>query len=631
MTSLNPDPNPAPSPDPVALRQRRAATWPGRRAARPTGAYDLDPPVRGDPDTPGAAGLEVHFAGEDGRTATFSFATLPLSGLHADLAAAFARLTGPAGGLRTLTSAKGAWEMLGRLVRFLDGLARPPRDVTRLTARHLRRFELRRRQTCNPRSVAHDLGNVRRLLCSITPQSRLRPDVMDWLGQRCPCKRRSGVPGYSEQEFRRIMTAARSDVAAIRDRIHATERLLARVDTHPETLTAADRAAAAWLQPIARTGQVPIVRVPGGVVFDNVEMLTLAKQLYPVDADLAPLLVLGVGLTGRNSETLKELPASHELLEARAVTLELVKRRRGPNNIHEQVHWEVGAPSRQLHTPGGYYLLVHELARRGRAFSGSASVWSIWNVQSGHISPFAKNLNRRLYLGAWAQKHDLRSDDGQPLKLTLNRLRTTVEVRTTKAAGGHLPTSARTNTMDVQFAHYLRGDPTVVEWAAEEVSAAVVDAEQHARQAHLRVLTGPEEQHAKDLAATAAQLGVEPETARQALAGELDTLVAACLNIDDSPFNEGRCQASFLTCLRCRNALATHRHLPGMLALLEQLDFERQTTDAELWWARHGPTWLTITEGVLPKFTPAEIERAKAAATPTVSLLELLHGPREQL
>jgi hypothetical protein len=514
------------------------------------------------------------------------------------------------------------------LLRFLDGPPRPPRDVTRLTARHLRQFELHRTRTCNQQVVANELRAVRRLLNEITPHDRFRPDVVEWSGRRWR-EHQSGAPGYSEQEFRQIMAAARRDVATVRDRIRAGERLLAHADTHPETLPAADRAAAIKLQAMAKTGQIPILRLPGHLR-DHVAMLTVAGQLFLLDADLAPLLVLGVGLTGRNGETLKELPASHELLERRAVAIELTKRRRGPNNIHEVVHWEVGPPSRQLHTPGGYYLLLHELASRGRMLSGSQTVWSIWNVRSGHVPPFAKDLGRALYINKWARKHNLVGDDGQPLELNLNRLKTTVEVRTTKAVGGHLPTSARTNSMDVQFAHYLRGDPSVQEWAAAEVTAAIHDAEQHARHAHLRVLAGPEAQHAQDLPATAAQLGVDPEVARQALAGELDTLVAACLDIDDSPFNDGRCQASFLTCLRCRNALATHRHLPGLLALLEQLDFERQTTDAEVWWARHGPTWLAITEDVLPKFTPAELEAARKAATPTVSLLDLLHGPREQ-
>jgi len=624
MTSPNPDSSAA-----GAASRQRAATWPGRRTVRPLGAYDPAPPIR---NAPTAGGVEVHFAGEDGRVGTFSFATLPLPGWHADLAASFARLTGPTGALRTMASAKSTWGALGRLLRFLDSLARPPGDPSRLTARHLRRFELHRQQTCQLRAVANDLRALRRLLGEITPRDRLRPEVVEWLGRRWHDAQRFGRPGYSEQEFRQIMAAARREVAAIRDRIRAGERLLAHADAHPDTLTGADRAAAAQLQQMARTGHVPVVCLPGRFARDHVAMLTLAKPLFLVDADLAPLLVLGVGLTGRNGETLKEFPATYELLEGRAVVLELVKRRRGPNNIHEVVHWEVGAPSRQLHTPGGYYLLLHELTRHGRAFSGSASVWSIWNVQSGHLSPFAKSLDRSLYFRKWARAHGLLGDDGQPLELSLNRLRTTVEVRTTKAAGGHLPTSARSNTMDVQFAHYLRGDPSVQEWAASEVAAAIGDAEQYARRAHLRVLTGPEQQHAQDLAATAGQLGVDAETARQALTGELDTLVAACLDIDHGPFNEGRCQASFLTCLRCENALATQRHLPGLLALLERLDFERQTIDADTWWVRHGQAWLAITNDVLPKFTPAEIEQAQtlADAAPTGSLLDLLYGPREQ-
>jgi hypothetical protein len=142
------------------------------------------------------------------------------------------------------------------------------------------------------------------------------------------------------------------------------------------------------------------------------------------------------------------------------------------------------------------------------------------------------------------------------------------------------------------------------------------------------VLADPVEQLRGDLAGTATQLGVDPQTASQALDGALDTLATACLDIDHGPFNQGRCQASFLACLQCSNALVTQRHLPGLVALLEQLDAQRQATDADTWWARHGPTWLAITQDVLPRFTPAEVARAQAA-TPAVSLLDLLGGPRE--
>jgi hypothetical protein len=572
-------------------------------------------------------GLEVGFQGEDGRTWKFSFATSPLPGWHIDLAAAFARRTGPTGTLRTLASAQDSWGTLQRLLGFLDTLPRPPQNATQLTVRHLRQFQLHRQRTCCELSLLNELRTLRRLLGAVAPD-RLRPEVVDWLAQRRPVSApHPGRSGYSNREFLQIMQAARGDVAAIRDRLRVSARLLTLAASQPHALDADQRASAAQLADIARTGEVPDLRVGGR--WDTAAQLRVARRLFVVEADLAPLLVLGVGVTGRNGETLKELPTAHELLDERVVAVELAKRRRGPGKAFQMVHWEIGQPSRQLHTPGGYYLLVEELCRRGRTFSASRSVWSSWNVRSGHVDPFEKQLHRPLYLRAWVRRHDLRGDDGQPLELDLNRLKTTVEVRRTKAAGGHLPSSTRTNTMDVLFSHYLRGDPTVLDWAADEVTAAINDAEQQARRAHLRVLAEPVEQAAQDLPALAGKLQVHPEIARQALAGELDTAFAACLDIRHSPFNDGICQASFLTCFQCPNALATQQHLPALLALLDRLEIARQAMDTGTWWDRHGRTWRAITEDILPRFTPAEIAKAKAAR-PADLPLDLLDGPKEQ-
>ncbi|MET8699849.1 hypothetical protein ABZW10_13400 [Kitasatospora sp. NPDC004723] len=43
-------------------------------------------------------------------------------------------------------------------------------------------------------------------------------------------------------------------------------------------------------------------------------------------------MILGVGLTGRNGETIKELPAEHQVLDGKAVQVRLTKRRRGPDH-----------------------------------------------------------------------------------------------------------------------------------------------------------------------------------------------------------------------------------------------------------------------------------------------------------
>jgi hypothetical protein len=604
-------------------RRLQVMTGPGRPAAQPDGAYEPAPAVRAAP-----AGLEVHFTGEDDRSQTFSCAALPLPTWHADLTITLARCTGPTGTMRTLASARHAWQLLARFVRFLDGLPNPPRDAAALTVAHLRQFTLHRTSSLQQAGAIQEGRALRRLLRELAAAGRLRPEVVEWLEQRQPnLRRRGGKPGYSDQEFRQIMAAARRDVVAIRDRIRAGGRLLEVGQRAPHTLDPGQRAIAAALAQIAATGEVPIPPGERDGPSGYVARLRLAGRLFLLDGDLAPLLLLGVGLSGRNGETIKELPAHHELLDGRVVAVELIKRRRGVGNTHQRVHWEIGPPSRQLHTPGGYYLLVHELAARGRAFTGAKLVWSIWNIHRGHLVPFQQRLHWYLGLNQWVRRHGLRDDDGQPLRLTLNRLKTTVEVRTTRAAGGHLPSAVRTNTMDVLFDHYLRGDPTVQEWAADEVTAALHDAEHHAHQAHLRVLAGPSET-THDPVAAAGQLGVDPAIARQALDGGLDTSFAACLDHDHSPFNDGPCQASFLSCLRCPNALVTHRHLPSLAALLERLEADRQSMDADAWWRRHGRAWLAITEEVLPKFTPAEVEQARATR-PDPALLDLLDGPRE--
>src|SRR5205823_3796740 len=87
----------------------RGATAPGRRAALPQPRYQPPPSTAVTPDE----GLLVAFAGEDGRRAVFRIDRLPLPGWHRPLATAWARRIGPAGGLRTKASVRGAWGSVG--------------------------------------------------------------------------------------------------------------------------------------------------------------------------------------------------------------------------------------------------------------------------------------------------------------------------------------------------------------------------------------------------------------------------------------------------------------------------------------------------------------------------------------
>ncbi|MEU9658729.1 hypothetical protein [Streptomyces chartreusis] len=627
---------------PVPPSRPAAASRPGkgRSSVMPDGPYE--------PEATRAEqlkSLKVTFTGEDGRTDVFNFANLSFPAFHSDLAAAFAVRTGPTGSLRTQSSATNLFAAVTRFLAFMDSLAQPPTSLAGLTVRHLERFRLHRLQSTNERTAVRDLSSIRLLLREVTPFDILAQDLRDYLRQPLWFREHNsrGLPGYSDREFRDLMAAARSDVVAIRDRIRRGERLLEAFRSDPASLSDDERTLAGHLDAMDRTGVVPVVRTHlRRPVLEG--RLEVARHLFLTDADLAPLFILGACLTGRNAETVKDLQARHRVLDDQAVSVTLTKRRRGKSKARETVHWETGgSDSRQLHTPGGFYLLLHQLTARSRRFSSSTRIWSIWAgtsgrpganwaikaASAGHIDPFADRLARTMHLNQFAERHGLKDDNGNPLQVSGNRIKTTVEVRTTKAMGGHLPSASRTNTLDVSFAHYLQGDPVVREWADEVLTTALSEAETHARGLAPQVVPRARTKElAKNPEQAAADLGTTPAILRQALDGELDTAASSCLDIEHSPFSADRCDVSFRTCLRCPNALITHQHLPALLALTDEIEQARQTMPIDAWVHEHGRTWLALTRLILPNFT--EAEQAEAAKNKPASLgLDLLDGPKE--
>ncbi|ACZ83219.1 hypothetical protein [Streptosporangium roseum] len=614
----------------------------GRPTARPDGLYE---PAWITGSVLVQGGVRVPFTGEDGRGRTYKFGKLPLPGMHEDLAAAFALRTGSTGGRRTLASANIAWQAVRTVLTFLDGLPYPPCDLPALRRSHLERLRRHLRLTHQERSAINTMVEVLQILQKADP-ARLRPEVRAFTHQRGHHQREhgqdGGLPGYSDREFGQIMRAARSRVAEIRDRIRAGERLVALAQTTPEELTAEERDEARWLAEMARTGEVPSRRRDGGWprtnLVDATAKLQAAKRLFLTSEDLLPPLVLMVALTERNPETVKELPAQHRVLEERAVAVATVKRRRGKALSRMTLHWEIGTDSRRLHTPGGLYLLIHELTARSRALSGTASLWAVWSHTGGHIGAFDKSLGRVMFLSRWAAAEGLTADAPEgagpiPLQLRLDRLKTAAEVRRAKATGGHMPSTATTNTMDVSYLHYLRNDPVIQAWAEDIIDAALADAEQSSRTFHLRILgVDFRDRFLADSETVARELGTTAAKVADALAGNLDTLVASCLDIYHNPDTGGHCEVSFLTCLRCPNALVLERHLPMLYLLLDHLQTRLDQMSVQEWCRRHGVIWLIITRLILPRFSPAQRDAARQTLPDqtALDLLALLDGPKEE-
>ncbi|WP_197038089.1 hypothetical protein [Microbispora sp. NRRL B-24597] len=607
----------------------RGSTGLGRRASLPPQGYEAAEAA------PGAlGGLDVLFDGEDERSTTFAVADFPLPGWHPAVADALRRVLGPLGSIRTLGSAKSYVRSVRQALLVLSGLTDPPSSPRSLTIAHLESmYDHHRGRGLHESRAWSRVAEFGRFL-SVSPLvEQVAQDVIDHTCRRVGIQYRGGRPGYSDGELTRLLAAARTDVAAIRDRIRTAESLVSAHEQASGSL-ADGRYEALTLADMARSGVVP--RPPGIDGEFRVTRRALASQLFLTIPDLAPLMALLVAVTGRNVETIKELPHEHRILESRAVEVRLVKRRRR-GRWFDTATWDIGPPGKELDYPGGLYLLLHELTGRSRTFSDSTSVWSLW--RNGHLrglqgveehyDPFARDLSAlAIRWTVWRDRHHLEADalegaEPEPLEVSTNRIKTSTEVRRTKQLGGHLPSSARSNTVPVLFGNYLRGDPTVAEWAQDIVATAVSEAESKALQAHRRALqiaggalhvrspaSGPEDD---DMPA--------PHPAAEAA-------WTTCIDADSHPATGNTCRASFLDCFHCGNCVITPDHLPGLLGLLDALVARRQQLPEADWWRKYGPTWAAIHHDVLPKFSRSEITVA-ARNKATDSLLDLVETPWE--
>lgn len=573
----------------------RGKTHPGVRAALPDGVYEVRSAIR----RSASGSVCVDFEGEDGRRRTFDFADCDLPGWHADLAVAVAARIGPGGGLRTATSALAMWGPLRRFLRTLAGMDAPPHRPADALAEHLECFAADVAATMQPVYALRTVEHVVELLRLMPPGGRVPHEVLDILSVRVPAAR-SHVPGYSEGELRRLVAAARADVAALRERIARGRALLAGPGCAPE----AER-----LRAVAAGGRLESLR----------ETTATAGMVFPVRADLPGMLVLLAAVTGRNIETIKELPAEHRVVDGRAVEVRLTKRRQGAGRWYETAWWEIGEPGQELRQPGGLYLLLHDLMAPSRALADDPRwFWSYCRDRFAdpHGSPFRGAMTAGIEMPAWAARHQLVDDAGNPFSVVFNRIRTSVEARRTRQMGGHLPSSARTNTVPVLFRNYLRDDPATVEWAHEVMAEALVDAEQAALDTHRRRV----------------ERGGEPELVADALPAQLasgEGSWSGCRDVDHHPLTGRACRASFLDCFHCGNCVITPAHLPRLLALLDAMDERRERMHDQAWWQRYGPAWAAIRHDVLARFTPAQVHQARLEPVPD-ALLDLVEDPWQQ-
>lgn len=192
-------------------------------------------------------------------------------------------------------------------------------------------------------------------------------------------------------------------------------------------------------------------------------------------------------------------------------------------------------------------------------------------------------------VASWIARHDIRDDDGAPLKLQLSRLRKTHKSTKYRTAAGELAVFVQGHSRDVAVNNYAQ-IPAHRALHEQTVAEALRDA--------LRPFSA--EVHIVD----------------QAAAPEEVSWLAGCTGFTTGSHSApGRsCEHPFWGCLNCTNARYSVAHLPAIVAFAAFMRGRRKDMSADEWDAAFGAAHFRISHQILPKFSDAAIAEAKEQA-----------------
>lgn len=568
-----------------------------RLAALPVAGYRPMSALAGD------AELQVRFVAETGgQQRMFDFSAWPVSEqLQHEFARAFAQRTRPGGRIRSSTSAEVSFRILRSFARSLASGERSPMTSADLTAAHVKEWTLARNDHANLPTELAVLKQFLRLLQGMSD------GFAACLRERNPSKKPSSESSYSRAELDRIMAAARADVRRAAARIRAGRALLHRWRTgglkrEPEMVKRRGR----LLDVMDREADVPRGGAHGfavhwvrslGSMEEHFAMLHLNVD------DIAAFVVLLTGLTGQNRSTILNAPAAHHRADGYAggpavAVVELDKPRRGRRRhmdlpLVDLPSW-APAPSSpkpdgqpDLHTPYGVYMLLHELAGPARRQMGSDKLIAWFSTRSGGgIDGFRSGLSSH-QVADWARPHELLADPTEgsgpaaSLNVTLRRLRLTFNEFQQR------PVAHTERTLANDYLARNRGN--ITEYQQVVAAALAQQVEQARTLGRLSALSAEDVEAARtDPGRVAATHGMDAVTLERLLAGQLDTVLGACVDHTAGRHYPGQpCRASFMLCLSCPCARATPQHLPVQVLVHDQLSDRRLQMTPLRWTERY--------------------------------------------
>lgn len=552
-------------------------------------------------------GLRARLDGGDGRTGWLTTRGWAAPNLHLPFLRAFVATTGLGTRRRSSLVARQCQLSYRGFLQFFSTELGDDVSLGGIGPEHIRAY---REHLKDSPTLAMRMTDLRVLTKALHDLGLCDRDLFEAASDAIPARRHSPQPGYDPETFASITAAATRDVEAITRRIADGEELLRRFRDRSQGLSEHERIVGRMLEEMADTGRPPRLRTAH--MRAVVPMIDLARMLFLTVRDLEPLLVLLAIRTGRNVETLKELTGEHRIRESSVLETQTIKRRRGYES--ETVLWDIGSAKRQLKTAGGMYLLLHRLGRRSRDLARSDKLLCIFLQRNGgsHRFVWENRLNNVAGpdLGAWARSHNL-TEGGAALRLTFNRIKTTVDRERAQANNFQLDRAAVTNTPEVLYRSYIAPDPTARRALESITNGALLDLD-----ARLTAERSPEK---------TAPISQRPEAPD--VPDAITTAFMRCRDVLGNPEQPGvECNADMLACFGCPCAVVGDEHIPTILRLSAELIEHFERLPLEQWIARFGQAWLAIHNDILPSRTTEEIAHF-ATLMPTHTALKILEKP----
>jgi hypothetical protein len=568
-----------------------------------------------------------------------SVLTMPQA-LRVAMVAALVKRTAPGAGLTSRHSFRKAYLALVAFDRYIAMVDSAPEGPSDLLAEHFDGFhEMRASEGIS--GAAKETSNLRHLL--IRTQGISAALAARLAGGAPPELEGGSVDSYSRDEFKRIASAARAVVRPAAARIRTNRELLGRfreglLDVSGDLHL---RRRLQILDHVDRFGDVPRApRKSGDLVVDGPSHWVMARGkvkdligwLHLTGEELASAAVLLAVMTGQNPEVVFKVPAAHHRADGGAGLGTAIVGLRKPRRqsraymdlaLSDVPDW-ISVPEQldgisardELHTPFGLYLLLHELTARSRELAGGS------RLLVGYLASGAHGRGMRSVIGDstmvakigrdWGLMANQADDDGNPvpLGLRMDRLRLTyIELHQRPVA--HTEQTAATT-------YLARNRGNITEY--RKVVAQTLEAEVAKARARGRIATmsATEVERARaDIDIAAAELSLEPGVLRRMLAGELDTVVAACTDNTrgvHSPAGQP-CRASFLLCLDCECARALPQHLPLQVLVHDRLTMRRDQMDTLRWAERFASPHAQLAD-LLDQHDAAVVDDARASAGP---------------